>query len=556
MLRYLSINNFILIKEFKRSFNSGMTVIIGETGSGKSIVLDALNLLFGSRFENNKYFKNTENKIDIMAEFDIKDIPLLKTYLEEHEFYADDEICILRRTVNKEGRNKCFINNEICTTKDLKKISKFLIKIHSQNETLEFLNNKSQLSILDSYSSLTNDINELSILTDNYNSLKSKLDFILENVNKDQAKLQLLNYKLKELEDLDLKENEIQDLECEDNSLSEAESSIKACEVSIGVLSDNPHSIMESIKIIQKNILDIDSLPEKENILDMLEQIDINSRELKDSLNRNLNIISIDDKRLFEVRSRLEKIYNISKNNFIIPEKLFSYYKEVKEEASGLNVDDDDIKKLYEQVDLSYRTWVDKAEYISKIRKQNSNLFEEEIISCLNDLSMEGSQFKIEFSKTDEINNNGIDKIEFLLSSNMGKTMQRMDLVASGGELSRISLAIQSIISEKETINTLVFDEIDTGIGGVTANVIGKYIKKISSNSQVICITHLPQVAVYADEHIKVKKVNINGISESFAENLNHQSLITEIAKMIGNEILDKDAIAQSKKMINHAKGV
>lgn len=555
MLNYLSINNFVIIDKLEKNFKEGLTTITGETGSGKSIILDALNLITGARSDL-KFFKNKEQKIDLIAEFLIEGNFSANKFLNDNNFDSEEKSCIIRRIINEDGKSKAFINSKLCTMSDLKKIGSTLIEIHSQHKSQEILSPEKQIKIIDSFSGLNDQILKLKQLNNLFSKKDNFIKEILSKKEEAQSKLQLLNYKYNELEELDIGEDEIKDLEEEQARLSSADDIINQCKISAELCygDRDSNSIHSLIREIKNNIEDLKL--NDTSILEIIETIEVNVTELNRSLIKESDSCTVDEERLDEINRRLEKAYSLAKKNNVLPEELFDFYHKIKNEIDEINISDEDIDDLKLELKKIKKDWLDLATEISIVRKENAVVFSNKISECLNELKMEGSCFEVVIKNKEnkDINSSGIDNVEFMLIANVGQTLQPISSVASGGEISRISLAIQSLVSKNYKIPTLIFDEIDTGIGGTTANVIGKYLKKISLTSQVLCITHLPQVTVYGNHFLTVKKHTSKNSTNSTIEYVSDYELINEIGRMIGNEILDSEAIAQAKKMIQSAK--
>jgi DNA repair protein RecN (Recombination protein N) len=553
MLDSLSVNNFVLIDKLEKNFNKGMTSITGESGSGKSIILDALSLLLGARFEK-KFFRK-EEKITLIAEFNIDTNEAAKSYLLDLGF-DDSDSCIIRRIITKEGKSKSFINSNPCTLTDLKTLGNTLIEIHSQNKNQELFSPENQLKIIDRFADLNRDVSQLQDIFKEYDTKDKYLKDLNSKRESDQSKLQLLNYKYNELKELNLVENEIPELELEQKMLSEAENAISNCQNAYGLCSDDDTSITSLIAQIKKHTETLVNNDNVDSINEMIDSIEINASELSSSLKEECSAYDIDEEKLIDVTNRLECIYTIAKKNHVLPEQLFERFKELESQIKEIDFSDEDLDILYSEIEVLRKSWNKKAKHINTRRIEACKIFSVKVSQCLSELKMEGSKFQASsiIKKTQTINSSGIDDIQFLISSNVGQELQPISQVASGGEVSRINLSIQSLVSNNHNVPTMVFDEVDTGIGGTTANVIGKYLNKISKNSQVLCITHLPQVTVYGDHYMTVKKISNSENAISKIEYINEYELINEIARMIGNDIIDGEAIAQAKKMILNAK--
>lgn len=553
MLQSLSINNFILIDKFNCQFDKGMTTITGESGHGKSIILDALSLLLGARCTQ-EYFRG-EEKISLAAEFNILDNNAATDYLVEQGF-DEDGACIIRRVITKEGSSKSFINSAPCTLSDLKKLGKLLIDIHTQNKNSEIFSPESQMEVIDGFGKNNENILKLKEIYSEYVKKEKILRELVSTNASDQSRLELLNYKFKELKELDLKEHEIGELESEYKMLTSAEESITSCENAQMLCSDDDTSIVSLLKKIKNEISGLPLYESNQSISEMINDIEINANELFSTLGIEKSSYNIDEERHSEVKSRLDKIYDIAHRNHTFPEKLFEVYQEIKNEIEGLDVSDCELEERHEELRILKEKWFEIADKVHKNRKNCIEKFSKEVTDCLNELNMPNSLFRVSLreKQSKNLSIDGYDEIEFLMSSNMGQKMQPISSVASGGEVSRLNLAIQSLSSDNAKAPTIVFDEVDTGVGGLTGIVFGKYLNKISRHKQVICITHLAQVMVYGNNYITAKKISNSNSTISKIEYISDHELVNEVARMVGNDIIDGAAIEQAKKMINKAK--
>lgn len=559
MLTFLQINDFILIKSFKGNFKKGLTTITGETGAGKSMILMALDLLSGKRL-NIEPEKNIKDKADIIASFDISNNSKVINFLNEKEL-LDDEICILRRVINKNGTNNAFINNVKVPLKDMAYISSLLFEIHSQDSTRDIINKDNQIKIIDSFCNVNELVSNLKKLNHNYYELKEIIEDLENQKDKDISAFQLLEYKYNEFKNLNLKENEYKDLEIELKDLLNAKEYIERTEKIISIIeNDSEISIKSLLNLINKELKFLNN--EKENIINSNNiSLDIISllNELSIIINKENSSYSVDEDRLKEVQDRIISIESISKKNNIKSEELYDFSIKIKEEYENYNKPNGNIEELKEKLKIIKNEWYLIAAEVSKNRKEKVLDFKTQVVDILKDLKMESSSIDVRFEDlSHQVNKYGLEKPEIVISTNLGKEMESLEKTLSGGEASRVTLAIQSLLNNNINQPTIIFDEIDTGTGGTTANMIGKYMRKISENTQIICITHLPQVAVYSDNHFVVKKNprNSDNITEVMIEEFNDNDFILEIARMLGYNIINSKIKEQVKEMISNSKGV
>ncbi len=557
MLTFLQINDFILINSFKGNFKKGFTTITGETGAGKSMILNALDLVSGKKLNINTE-KNIKNKSDIIAAFDISKNKKVKDILIEKELLVDDS-CILRRVIYKDGKNNAFINNIKVNLKDLSLISSYLFEIHSQDSTREIINTENQVKIIDSFCSGLEHTLNLKKITEDYYDTKNIIEGLLLEKEKNISEFQLLEYKYKELKILNLEENEYKNLSIELKDLENAKDYILNSEKILSIIyNDSDISIDNLLNNIIKTLNELNE--DKKNISEskiMINDIKEILKEFNKNIEKERDSYSLDEEKLFEIANRIKNIEDIAKKNNIFPDDLYEYAINIINKYENYDKPSLDVEELKEKLKLLKEEWFDIANKLSFLRKSNVSLFKEKVTSILQDLKMEGSEIDIKFEDlSHQINKYGLEKPEIMIKTNVGQNFDKLDKVLSGGEASRVTLAIQSLLNNNLNQPTLIFDEIDTGTGGNTANMIGKYMLEISKNTQLICITHLPQVALFSDNHFIVKKNprNSENITDVMIEECNDNDFILELGRMLGYEIINTKIKEQIKEQIKNTK--
>lgn len=507
MLLELEIKNFILIDHHKIDFNKGLSCITGETGAGKSIILDALQLIKGIRVES-RFQKNKDKKTEILASFNIEKNFNVINFLQDKDMVndEDDSLLFIRRNILPNGKSSSYINNVKCTLQDLKLITSYLVEIYSQNSNKKILLPEEQRNILDIYSNNSSFLDSIKNLNNQYKKQLKELNIIKEKKKEENNKIELITYKLEELNNLNIQEGEYEELEDKFKMLNSADTLLNSYENSIELLNGSPN-IIGNLHELSKNLEDLIENDNLKEIKKMLEESLINLEEVSVGLNDEKNKIYSDPQELLNITERLNLINSISKKHFVDPNNMSDYITELNNELEIFNDYDEKIIELENELKIIYEKWVSESKSLSKIRMENSNILSEEINNKIHLLKMENAQLKIEVKEENfEINPFGIDKIDFYLSSNLGSEFEPIKSAASGGELSRISLAIQSIISKNQNIPVRIFDEVDSGIGGTTGNSIGLFLYEIGKHSQVLNITHLAQVAAFADNNFYVHK--------------------------------------------------
>lgn len=560
MLTFLSIQNYLTVDSLTLSFKNGMTAITGETGAGKSVLIGALTTSLGSPASADLISKG-KDKFDITTIFNIKNLPNVQEYLKEFEWYDGDEL-ILRRIVSQDGKNKCFINSNICKVADLKKMADLLVTFHDQNQQQNLVKSKKQLGLLDDY------CGNMSLLIDVkrvYNTLQSKKDKfynLKNNFEETNALYQLLNYQIEEIEELDLKPNEFQELEEEYNKLSNSEEILGYLNNSKYLLDNDDENILSMLSKLQKNLDNIDSNDKQlSEIKEMVESSYINLKESISYIENYAGSFEINPHRLQEVSDRIEKIISIAKKHHITPEGISVLYRELTNKLEQMKVEDLDLDSIQEEIKNLSEQYLELAKKLRLSRMAGIPLLMAEINKELVSLKFNKDIFSIEiepiypdypYDSEDQFSVNGIDRVEFYIQPNLGQDKQLLAKAASGGELSRISLVLELISSRKNSIPTMIFDEVDSGIGGETGDSVGALLSEIGNNNQLFVISHLPQVAAKAHNHITVKKNNKNNITQTLISDIEGNERVQEIARMLGGgQNISSESWHYAKKLMN-----
>lgn len=551
MLLELNIENFAIIENMKIEFESGLNVLTGETGSGKSIIIDSLGLVLGQR-ANKDIIKKGKDRAFIEAVFSSYDEETRDLLLE----YGIDsgDLVVVSKEIREKGPSITRVNNRTVTSQILSKISSHLIDIFAQHESISLMDNKNQLKLIDDFSGkgqrqLLADLKEL---VEEINSLKNEYN---EKSNMEQNKdreIDLLEYQIKEIEDAGLSDYDDEELYEDFNALNNmTDTLIKLSEAKALINEGYETSSLEDIldKVIA-NVVDVTSYnKDLKEVEENLEDIRFRISDIAKDLDRYINTSEIDEERLQFLKERIDLVNNLKLKYGNNVKAINIFFDEISERLRFLQNFEDNLNKLSKKIKEKKKEALILAEKISQNRKKTARILEKKVEEEINKLNIKDAKFKIDIKEKD-LSFDGIDKIEFLIAPNLGQDLMPMAKVASGGEMSRIMLGFKSIIAEKDNIPTLVFDEIDTGISGKTAQIVGNKIKEVSKDRQVIVISHLPQIVALADTHFAIKKDVVNNSTISTIDKLSYDERVNEVARLIGGMNISEIAIETAKEMI------
>ncbi len=554
MLTSIAISNFAIVESLELEFKKGMTVISGETGAGKSIMVDALSICLGNRTDA-AVVRHGEKKADISASFDIQQYPHVHEWLEERDLEHDNN-CILRRVISKEGRSKAYINGRPCTLSDLKEVGSHLVDIHGQHEHQSLLKKSAQRQLLDEYGQLTDLTKQVSQQFHEWRHLKEELSALQNRSAEQDAKIQLLSYQAQELERLDLKEGELQALEQEQTFLSNiADSQFKAYEAS-NILADSDEGNVCSLLNQALNSAGQirPATKELESALEMMNAALIQAQEAADSLHHYQDTLEQNPERLSEVEQRLSDIYDTARKHKLLPEALIMLRNSVEDELAGLQGGEDSLEALKEKEEQAYETLTALATTLTEKRTITKDELAQKVEEQIHGLGMPHARFFIQSQPLNQVTVNGFEDIEYMIASNPGQPAQPLRKVASGGELSRISLGIQVVTAHTSIIPTLVFDEVDVGISGGIAEVVGRMLRSVGQRGQVFCVTHLAQVATQGNQHLRVSKKVEDEATSSEVAVLKDQDRTQEIARLLGGLELTEQTLAHAREMLGNVQ--
>ncbi|MCI8211022.1 DNA repair protein RecN [Pseudomonas sp. S25] len=556
MLVHLSVHNYAIVEHLDLELDRGMSVITGETGAGKSIMLDALGLTLGDRADSGVVRPGAE-KADILATFDLGDIPEAQTWLQERDL-DNDGPCILRRVITAEGRSRAYINGTPCPQGDLKALGELLIDIHSQHEHQSLLKTDTHRRLLDEYAGATDLARQVQLAAQRWRQTRQELDRLSNSGDEQRARHQLLSYQLEELESLSLGENELEHLEQEQKTLTNAESLLSICRQVVEQCSENDSgNVLNALTASLHRLGSVNDSPTAlSEATNLLSSAQIQVEEAVGELNRFLDHFDADPARLQQIEERLDAIYTLARKHRIQPTEVATLQQKLLDEIETLNANDEAIERLENEVASFARHYKEKARELSDMRHRAAPELAAAVEHEIQRLGMPGGRFSIELKANPEkeLLPNGLEQVELLVSANPGQPLKALAKVASGGELSRISLAIQVITAQTSRVPTLVFDEVDVGIGGPTAEIVGQLLRRLGDRGQVMTVTHLPQVAAQGHQHLFVHKVRDSDATRTAVSKLSKNERIEEVARMLGGIDLTKESLAHAKKMVVTAK--
>ncbi|EQC00058.1 DNA repair protein RecN [Photorhabdus temperata] len=551
MLTQLTISNFAIVRELEIDFRSGMTAITGETGAGKSIAIDALGLCLGNRGETNMV-RNGASRADICAHFSLSDAPSARQWLEERQLDDSNE-CLLRRTITLDGRSRGFINGTAVPLSQLRELGAHLIQIHGQHAHQLLLESGHQKRLLDTYANQFNLQNEMKQVYQKWHQSCQDLAQFQQQALERQSRQQLLEYHLKELNELAPQPGEYQEQDNEYKRLANRGQLLSVSQNALLLLSDNDEqNIISLLNHAKHELAELITMDDKfGNLLTMLEEASIQINEVSDELRHYGDQLDMDPNRLFELEQKISQQIRVARKHHVVPEELPSLHQQLREEQQLLAQQEDDCAHLCEQVNRHHKQALEVAERLHLVRQQYAKELSELITNSMHQLSMPHGRLTVDVSFAPEhLNADGADKVEFNVTTNPGQPHQSLAKVASGGELSRIALAIQVITAKKMETSALIFDEVDVGISGPTAAIVGRLLRELGESTQVMCVTHLPQVAGCGHQHFYVSKQTDGEETETQMQLLDKKARLQELARLLAGSEVTKNTLANAKELL------
>lgn len=552
MLCHLHISNFAIVRALEIDWHSGMSTITGETGAGKSIAIDALSLCLGERADAG-VVRPGADKADIVASFDISKLTAAQQWLAEQELAMGHE-CIVRRVVSNEGRSRGYINGVQVPAQQLKALGQHLLSIHGQHAHQQLLKNDYQRQLLDAFAANSSLLEATRSSWRHWQQLQREYAQLQQSQQQRDAQRQLLEYQVAELDQFAPLPDEYPQLEAEHSRLSHGNTLLNQSLQCLQLLyDDEQQNIYQALSVAAGQLDQLCSLdPALNNISQMLQDALVQTEEASRELRRYADKVELDPERLAQIDERLSQWLNLSRKHQVSYEELPALHQQLSEQLAALTGDDKRLLQLEADINGAQQHYLQQAEALSQQRQQAAALLSDKISRSMHELSMANARFAILVNPLDVSQGSaqGIDQIDFQVSTNPGQPLQALSKVASGGELSRISLAIQVILADKITTPTLIFDEVDVGISGPVAAGVGRLLRQLGETTQIICVTHLPQVASQGHQQLFVEKYTDGLATETRMRELNADERISEIARLLAGENISSSALANARELL------
>ncbi len=549
MLKFLSIRDFVIVESLELDFAAGFTALTGETGAGKSILIDALTLALGERAEASMVRAGCE-RAEISAEFNIDGLPQVQAWLHEQGLDGDEGVCLMRRVLDASGRSRGFINGSTATQQQMRAIGEHLLDIHGQHAHQSLLRADAQREILDTHAGLSLVASEVGKLYRQWQALFSKRMHLEKNAAAVQAERDLLQFQQRELVQLKFVPAEWEELQNEHSRISHAAGLLETAQFGVEVLSESDNSCLAQLNMLASRVrAGVEFDPALQDTLTMLESAQNELQESVYALRHYEQGLDADPQQLQDMESRIAAVMEAARKYRVQPEGLPKVLADINDRLEELG-GDADVEALAQQERTEHAKYMAAAKKLSDSRKQAAASLSQEITQAMQTLAMQGGAFAVALQPMIEGNQHGLEAIEFQVAANPGVPMRGLAKVASGGELSRISLAIQVAASKAATVPTLIFDEVDSGIGGRVAEIVGGLLKQLGKRHQVMCVTHLPQVAAMADQQWQVSKAVKSGVTLSQIRVLTRDERIEEIARMLGGVTITDTTLKHAAEML------
>lgn len=551
MLAQLTISNFAIVRELEIDFHAGMTAITGETGAGKSIAIDALGLCLGSRADGSMV-RLGASRADICARFTLADTPSAKHWLAENQL-DEGQDCLLRRTISSDGRSRGFINGTPVPLSQLRELGQHLIQIHGQHAHQLLLKPEHQKDLLDAYADQPLLLAEMRKAYQNWHQSCRQLAQYQQQVSERESRRQLLQYQLKELNEFAPQAGEYEQIDEEYKRLANSGQLLSLSQSALYLLADGEEQNIVSLLYTARNQLtELAELDSKMNdLIVMLDDASIQVSEASDELRHYSERLEMDPNRLYELEQRLSRQMNLARKHHVSAEELPELHRQLLEEQQALDDQETNQAELSEAVQRHYQQAVAVAEQLHKKRQYFADELTHLITQSMQALSMPHGKFKIQVQfEPEHLNMEGADRLEFQVTTNPGQPLQALAKVASGGELSRIALAIQVITAQKMETPALIFDEVDVGISGPTAAIVGRLLRQLGESTQVMCVTHLPQVAGCGHQHYFVSKETDGEVTETQMNRLDKKARLQELARLLGGSEVTRNTLANAKELL------
>jgi len=555
MLTHIQIRDFAIVERLELELDNGMTVLTGETGAGKSILIDALGLALGDRAESGTV-RHGAARAEIGVTFNIDPNSEAATWLKMHELDEEGE-CHLRRTINSEGRSKGFINGRPTPMQQLKTLGEMLVDIHGQHAHQSLVKREVQRQLLDDYADNRKQLEKVTNAARSWRALNDEHLTLNQAAADRESRLELLRYQAGELDALALTEAELPQLEKEHARLAHAGELIESCQRHLDRLRDNDETaiLTQLGSLLHELETQIAVDPALGEVFELINSAQIQLQEGSDALRHYSDRLELDPQRLQQLDERLGTIHTLARKHRVEASELPQLALQLSSELTTLEQADSRLGQIGAEIEALYRSYLKAATQLSKRRSKTAKQLSKGVSEAMAELGMEGGVFEIVLQPLAKgsVSEHGAEQIEFQVSANPGQPPKPLGKVASGGELSRISLAIQVILADSTRIQTLIFDEVDTGIGGGVAETVGRKLRSLGEQRQVLCVTHLPQVASQGHHHLQVSKQSDGQQTTTAIQPLEAQARVDEVARMLGGLEITNQTLAHAEEMIGQA---
>ena len=552
MLTQLAIQNFAIVRFLELDLRPGMTCITGETGAGKSIAIDALGLCLGERAEASMVRPGAE-KAELTARFTLENNPQARQWLEQNELAMDEE-CLLRRVITEEGRSRAYINGTPVPIGQLKALGQQLLNIHGQHAHQLLLKPEHQLTILDAYAGHHELLDQTRSTFSQWRQQHHELQKLKTEQEQRQSRRQLLEYQVEELDEFALGEQEFAEIEQEHSRLANGSEIVEQCQGCLDLLYDNEEitiaGLLTSVTDKLEKLTDLDA--SLQPVATMLQEAVIQVQESHHELRHYLERLEIDPERFNTLEQRLSRTMELARKHHVRSTELYTLHQQLRQELDSLTQDEERLDTLQQALIQSRESYQQAAQRLSASRVRHANELATLITEKIQALSMPDGQLQIRVQELAQSSPSalGQDQIEFLVTTNPGQPLQPLAKVASGGELSRISLAIQVITAQRVATPTLIFDEVDVGISGPTAAIVGELLRELGRSTQVLVVTHLPQVAGQGHQHLFVSKQSDGKSTETLMQSLDTQGRLDELARLLGGNQITANTRANARELL------
>jgi len=552
MLTHIHIWNFAIVEALDIELEPGLSVLTGETGAGKSILLDALGLALGDRADST-VIRHGQERAEISVTFDTSKAKNAESWLKQHELDSEHE-CIIRRTVNAKGPSKAFINGKPATVQQLRELAEMLVDLHGQHEHQSLMRADVQQQLLDDYANHSDLVHQVTTSFNQWNKLNSEFKKLSSAKNEQDHRLDLLKYQVNELETLNLQVGESEKLDSEYKRLSNASLLLQTAEQTLQALEDNDKgAISQQLGHFTSELQQLAKTDNKLNeISTLLDNAMIQISEASSELHQYIDSLEMDPQRLSFLDERISSVHNLARKHQVAPDELPALFEQLEKELDAIENADVHLEQLQHEIAQAETNYKKAAKALTKSRTKAAKILSSKVSENMQELGMEGGAFEVALNEYnhDSFHNNGNEQTEFLVSANPGSPAKSLSKVASGGEISRISLAIQVIAAESTRIPTLIFDEVDVGIGGRVAEIVGLKLRQLAQHRQVICVTHLAQVAALGQHHLQVSKQSDSATTISQINYLDQTQRVNELARMMGGIEITQQTLSHAEEML------